>query len=66
MVKLPSFDFGVKVFSAKEITIVDTVNYYNLTPGETYTMKGTIMDKATGKAITVNGKKSHINPDSGR
>ena len=50
-------DGSRKITAAKEITIVDTVNYYNLTPGETYTMKGTIMDKATGKAITVNGKK---------
>lgn len=50
-------DGSSKITAAKEITIVDTVNYYNLTPGETYTMKGTIMDKATGKAITVNGKK---------
>ncbi len=50
-------DGSSKITAAKEITIVDTVNYYNLAPGETYTMKGIIMDKATGKAITVNGKK---------
>ena len=50
-------DGSKEIAAAKKITIVDTVSYYNLTPGETYTMKGTIMDKATGKAITVNGKK---------
>ena len=37
--------------------IVDTVTYYNLIPGKTYTMKGTIMDQATGRAIMVGGKK---------
>ena len=37
--------------------IVDTVTYYNLIPGKTYTMKGTIMDHETGRAIMVGGKK---------
>lgn len=34
----------------KEMTIVDTVTYQNLTPGKTYTVNGTLMDKETGKA----------------
>jgi hypothetical protein len=34
----------------------DTVSYQKLTPGREYTVKGTLMDKDTGKAITVNGK----------
>ena len=34
----------------------DTVAYQKLTPGREYTVKGTLMDKDTGKAITVNGK----------
>ena len=38
-------------------TIVDTVTYENLTPGEIYTVKGTLMDKATGKPILVQGKE---------
>ena len=31
--------------------LVDTVSYQNLEPGKEYTMTGTLMDKATGKAI---------------
>ena len=50
-------DGSNEIAAGRNITIVDTVSYYNLTPGETYTMKGTLMDKATGKPITVNGKK---------
>lgn len=38
-------------------TIIDTVTYNNLTSGKEYTMKGTLMDKATGKAIKVDGKE---------
>ena len=33
------------------VTLKDTVTYKNLIPGKTYTMEGTLMDKATGKAI---------------
>lgn len=42
----------------KEMTIVDTVTYQNLTPGKTYTVNGTLMDKETGKlAIDDEGKE---------
>ena len=40
-----------------KVTIIDTVTYNNLTPGKSYTMKGTLMDKETGKAIKVDGKE---------
>ena len=33
------------------VTIIDTVTYKNLTPGKTYTIVGTVMDKATGEAL---------------
>ena len=33
------------------ITITDVVAYTNLVPGTTYTMTGTLMDKATGTAV---------------
>ena len=36
--------------------ITDTVTYKALVPGNTYTLKGTLMDKATGKALVINGK----------
>lgn len=40
----------------KKVTTVDHVIYTNLTPGETYTVKGTIMNPETGKALQDNGK----------
>lgn len=36
--------------------ITDTVTYKALVPGNTYTLKGTLMDKATGKALVIDGK----------
>ena len=41
----------------ESVTIVDTVTYKNLTPGKTYVMKGTLMDKATGQPLLVGGKE---------
>lgn len=35
----------------REITIVDRVSYRNIMAGKTYLLTGTIMDKATGKAL---------------
>lgn len=35
----------------KTETIVDTVHYTNLVPGKSYTVKGKLMDKGSGKAI---------------
>ena len=40
-----------------EITIVDTVKYFGLIPGKEYTVKGVLMDKATGKPLMVNDKE---------
>lgn len=37
-------------------TIVDTVAYENLEEGQSYTVTGTLMNKATGQTVTVNGK----------
>lgn len=42
--------------SSKEARLVDTVSYSNLIVGQKYTIKGTLMDKETGKAIEQNGK----------
>lgn len=50
---------GEKSATAKgDITIEDTVFYKNLTVGKEYTVKGILMDKATGKPFLVNGKKA--------
>lgn len=38
-----------------EITIVDVVEYSGLTPGETYTVSGILMDKGTGSPLLVDG-----------
>lgn len=38
-------------------TIVDTVKYTHLRVGQQYTVKGKLMNKATGKAITDEGKE---------
>lgn len=38
-----------------EVVIVDTVEYENVTPGERYLLVGTLMDKATGAALLVDG-----------
>ncbi|MDE6433985.1 MAG: VaFE repeat-containing surface-anchored protein [Lachnospiraceae bacterium] len=44
-------------FTDKETTITDEVDYTNLTKGEKYTIKGTLMDKITKKPLIVNGKQ---------
>ena len=48
---------GDKVFdaSSSNVTITDTVSYANLVPGEQYYLKGVLMDKETGCALTANG-----------
>ena len=39
------------------VTIVDKVFYKNLTIGKVYTVKGKLMDKATGQPLLVNGRE---------
>ena len=40
-----------------EITLTDVVSYYGLTPGETYTLYGVLMDKGTGQPLLVDGEQ---------
>ena len=40
----------------KEVTIIDTVSYKNLTPGLTYQVSGVLMDKSTGAELLINGE----------
>ncbi|MDK7122506.1 VaFE repeat-containing surface-anchored protein [Pauljensenia sp. UMB6358] len=42
--------------SSGMVTITDKVCYTNLKPGKEYTLAGTLMDKATGGALMVEGK----------
>lgn len=62
-VKIPNIKTTAKVNGKKtvkadkDITITDTVSYENLTVGKEYTIKGILMNKATGKPFKVNGKE---------
>ena len=51
-----------------EITIVDVVEYTGLIPGETYTVSGALMDKATSETLLVDGAEVtaevEFNPES--
>lgn len=40
-----------------DTTIIDTVSFENLIVGQTYTLKGVLMDKATGAALLVDGQE---------
>ena len=49
---------GKKEFTVNgDITIDDVVSYKHLTAGKEYTIKGVLMDKATGKPFLVDGKE---------
>lgn len=39
------------------VTVIDEVSYANLVPGKTYTVKGTLMDKAMARPLIVNGSE---------
>ena len=41
----------------KKVKLIDKVSYKQLSEGETYTVKGKLMDKATGQPLLVNGKE---------
>ena len=45
---------------SEKAVIIDTVSYSNLIPGKTYTLTGTLMNKATGKPIEQNGQEVTI------
>lgn len=62
-VKVPEIGTQATVDGKKKITasgrvkIEDTVSYKNLTPGKEYTVKGVLMNKATGEPLLADGKK---------
>jgi len=48
---------GEKEVNATEVfTLEDVVEYTHLVPGKAYTVKGTLMDKATGEPLEIGGK----------
>ena len=40
----------------EEVTLIDTVSYSNVQPGEELTLKGILMDKETGEALEIDGE----------
>ena len=42
----------------EEETLTDTITYTNLTPGRTYTVTGTLIDKETGESLGITGNAS--------
>lgn len=46
----------------KNVVLTDTLSYKGLTPGKEYTLKGEVMDKATGKSIGVTAE-AKFTPD---
>lgn len=62
-VKIPEIATKATVDGKKEVTasgrvkIEDTVSYKNLTPGKEYTVKGVLMNKATGEPLLADGKE---------
>ena len=62
-VKVPEIGTQATVDGKKKITasgrvkIEDTVSYKNLTPGKEYTVKGVLMNKATGEPLLADGKE---------
>lgn len=51
-----SIDGKKEITTAGKVTIEDMVSYTNLIPGTEYTIRGTLMNKATGEVFTVNGE----------
>ena len=51
-----SIDGRKEITTAGKVTIEDVVSYTNLIPGTEYTIRGTLMNKATGEVFTVNGE----------
>ena len=51
-----SIDGKKEITTAGKVTIEDVVSYTNLIPGTEYTIRGTLMNKATGDVFTVNGE----------
>ena len=52
-----SVNGGKETIAKGKITIEDIVSYQNLTPGKEYVIKGILMNKATGKPFTADGKE---------
>lgn len=60
-------DHDRKIIAKETVTIIDSVNYTGLEKGKSYTMKGTIMEKATGSPLRIDEKEvvsiTHFTPE---
>ena len=54
---IASIDGKKEVGATEVFTLEDVVEYKHLVPGKEYTVKGVLMDKATGKELLIDGKK---------
>ena len=54
---LDKADGNKTIARASEVAIVDTVFYEGLVPGLSYVVEGVLMDKSTGKALVVDGRR---------
>lgn len=54
-------------YAGKDTTLIDTVSYKNLLPGEEYRLSGILMDKETGKELLIGEKpvtaETNFTPD---
>ena len=59
---MPEFNYtaGKQFDAAKNITVIDKVQYVNLIPNKTYRLHATIMSRKSGQAVKVNGKTIEV------
>ena len=59
---MPEFNYtaGKQFDAAKNITVIDKVQYVNLIPNKTYRLHATVMSRKSGQAVKVNGKTIEV------
>lgn len=59
---MPEFNYtaGKQFDAAKNITVIDKVQYVNLIPNKTYRLHATIMNRKSGQPVKVNGKTIEV------
>ena len=59
---MPEFSYtaGKQFDAAKNITVIDKVQYVNLIPNKTYRLHATVMSRKSGQAVKVNGKTIEV------
>lgn len=59
---MPEFNYtaGKQFDAAKNITVIDKVQYINLIPNKTYRLHATIMNRKSGQPVKVNGKTIEV------